>query len=179
MFDNITYFQLNKNTLTNADYYILNALSHQNYFENFFKSYNIALSQRAKSKEYYFKFIPLDIKIEPKVYDQNDIFDLNFIAHVVKNPYVYDWSKPITIGQRILLIDETDKEFIILCKAKEYYEKIFDGLKKALDYRGSGRQYFFVFNSPDWFPATHQYSIQMQGERLIQLSRHTGLMQQV
>ena len=118
MFDNITYFQLNKNTLTNADYYILNALSHQNYFENFFKSYNIALSQRAKSKEYYFKFIPLDIKIEPKVYDQNDIFDLNFIAHVVKNPYVYDWSKPITIGQRILLIDETDKEFIILCKAK-------------------------------------------------------------
>jgi len=175
MFDNITYFTLNQNSLTDGDYYILKALYYQNYFQDFISSFNNALDSKSKSKEYFFKFIPLDVAINPKVYDQNDIFDLNFLSQSIKNPYIYNWSKQIHINQRILLIDETDREFIILCKAKEYYQRIFDGLQKALEYRGSGRQYFFSFNSPDWFPETHKYSIQMQGERLIQLWKHKEL----
>jgi len=177
MVDSITYFQLNKNTINDVDIKIMKILCREDYFRDFFKAYDNAQELRSQSKQFFYKYFPLNNDLNAKLYDQNDIQNLIMISKFIKNPHKYNFNLPLTVGDKILLIDDTDKDFVILCKAKQFYENIFNHVQKALDYRRNGKEYFVSVYTPDWFE--EQYSKTMDGERFIQLWKNREIVKKI
>jgi len=168
-YNSITFFNLNLETLTPLDKFIMKAFVNMPYLTDLYVATDKAQQLWAAGKTYCYKYIPEVPGLYPKVYEQHELIDLTFISSFVADPYTYDFSKPLYINGRWILVDDVDRQFIITRKGRQFYESLFEGLEKALNYRSNGRYYCYNLNTPVWFPSEIQYNAVIPGQTLILL----------
>ncbi len=168
-YNSITFFNLNLKTLTPLDKFIMRAFVDEPYLTDLYVATDKAQQLWAAGKTYCYKYIPQAPGLYPKLYEQNEIIALTFFSSWIKDPYTYDYSKPLEFEGRFYLVDEVDRQFIITRKGRNFYEGLFEGLEKALNYRTTGRYYCYNLNTPVWFPEEIQYNAVIPGQTLILL----------
>jgi len=168
-YNSISYFDLNLKTLTPLDKFVMRAFVEEPYLTNIYQSINYAQQLKMLGKTYCYKYVPLDPGLYPKIYDQNELIDLAFIATIVDNPYTYDYSKPFYINGRVIFCDAVDQSFIITLKGKQFYDSLFEALEMAKNYRTTGRYYCYYLRTPFWFPPYEQFNAVIPGQKLILL----------
>ena len=168
-YNSITFFDLDLKTLTPLDKFIMRAFVDEPYLTDLYVATDKAKQLWAAGKTYCYKYIPQAPGLYPKVYEQNEINALTFIASWVPNPYTYDFSKPIEVNGFKYYIDEVDRQFIITRKGRQFYESLFEALEKAKNYRTKGTYYCYNLITPPWFPPEDQYSQTIPGQTIILL----------
>ena len=168
-YNSLTYFNLDLNALTPRDKFIMKAFVDEVYLTNIYQSINYAQKLKSQGRTYCYKFVPQEKGLYSKIYNENDLVDLKFISSWVKNPYTYDFTKPIKVGFRYVEVDEVDRAFIIVLKGQQFYESLFLALEQAKEFRANGRYYCYNMMTPEWFPEDITYSSIIPGQFLILL----------
>lgn len=168
-YNSLTYFNLDLNTLTPRDKFIMRAFVDEVYLTNLYQATDWARQLYSQGQTYCYKFVPQEPGLYSKIYNQNDIMALTFISSWVNNPYTYDFSQPIKVGFTTVQVDEVDRQFIITIKGREFYQSLFAALEMAKEFRGNGRYYCYNMITPKWFPEDKQYSSIIPGQFLILL----------
>jgi len=166
-YNSLTYFNLDLKTLTPRDKFIMRAFVDEQYLTNLYQATDYAKQLWSQGQTYCYKFIPQEEGLYPKVYDQNDINALTFIASWVKDPYTYDFTTPIKVGFTTVTVDEVDRAFIIAIKGRQFYQSLYAALEMAKEFRANGRYYCYNMITPVWFPEDKQYSSIIPGQFLI------------
>ena len=109
-YNSLTYFNLDLNALTPRDKFIMKAFVDEEYLTNIYQSINYAQKLKSQGRTYCYRFIPQERGLYSKIYNENDLVDLKFISSWVKNPYTYDFTKPIKVGFRYVEVDEVDRQ---------------------------------------------------------------------
>lgn len=173
-YNSIAFFDLNLNTLTPADKFVMLAFTKEAYYTDIYQATDYAQRLISLGKTYCYRYVPLEPGLYNKIYDQNEIVDLAFIASWVMNPYTYDFTKPIYVNGRYIYVDEVDRSFIIVVKGREFYSNLFLALNNAQNFRGTGRFYCWYMKTPYWFPADQTFSVYYQGQQLLLLWYNQG-----
>lgn len=169
-YNSLTYFNLDLNTLTPRDKFIMRAFVDQVYLTNLYQATDYAKQLSSQGQTYCYKYVPQEPGLYPKIYNEREINALTFISSWVENPYTYDFSKPIKVGFFTYDIDEVDRAFIIVIKGRQFYQSLFAALEMAKEFRGNGRYYCYNMITPKWFPEDKQYASIIPGQFLILLS---------
>jgi len=172
-YNSITYFDLDLKTLTPLDRFIMRAFVEESYLTDIYQSINYAQNLKTLGKTYCYKYVPLEPGLYQKIYNQNELLDLAFIALILTsnriNPYTYDWDKPFNINGHIIFCDAVDQSFVIVLMGKQFYDSLFEALELAKDFRARGKYYCYYLKTPWWFPQDQQYNTVIQGQKLILL----------
>jgi hypothetical protein len=168
-YNSLTYFDLNLKTLTPLDKFIMKAFVNETNLTNLYQATDWAQQLKSQGQTYCYKYVPEQVGLYPKVYEQNELIDLTFISMFVSNPYTYDFSKPLYVNGRWITVDEVDRSFIIMRKGRQFYESLFAALEMAKEFRANGRYYCYNLNTPVWFPSDIQYNAVIPGQHLILL----------
>ncbi len=166
-YNSLGYFQLDLNTLTPSDKFIMRGFVNQIYNVDLYESVTKATYLKSIARTYCYKFVPKNPALPPKIYNENELIDLGFIASFVPNPYTYDFSQPILINGEEVFVDETDRDFIIIYKGNQFYNHMYSALELAKEFRGGGKYYCYYMKTPDWFE--EQYNVKVDGQYLILL----------
>ena len=170
----IAYFNLNLNELTPAEEFIMAGFNNKIYYTDIYAATLTAQQLKTNSLTYCFKYIPKpqpDKVLYSKIYNQNDLVDLAFVAQVaVTNPGVIKAGEVFEYQGRRMVLDETDISFVNILKQKEFYQSLYASLDLALDYRGRGKYYCYYLKTPKYlFPKNERFNEKIEGQTLILL----------
>lgn len=168
-YNSLTYFDLDLNTLTPMDKFIMRAFVDEPYLTNLYQATDWAQQLKMQGQTYCYRYVPQQRGLYSKMYDQNDLIDLTFISYIVPNPYTYDFSVPFNVNGHIIYVDEVDKSFIIARKGREFYGSLYAALEMAKEFRGNGRYYCYNMVTPNWFLPENHYAAGIPGQKLILL----------
>lgn len=168
-YNSLTYFNLDLNTLTPRDKFIMRAFVDEVYLTNLYQATDYARQLFSQGQTYCYKFVPQELGLYPKIYNEIDIMSLTFISSWVENPYTYDFSEPIKVGFNTIQVDEVDRAFIITIKGRQFYQSLFAALEMAKEFRSNGRYYCYNMITPKWFPDDKKYASIIPGQFLILL----------
>ena len=168
-YNSLGYFNLDLNNLTPAQEFVMKAYNKEYYLTNIFEALDYAQKLRSQGRTFCYKYIPLEPGLYEKIYDQNELLELKFISTFVEDPYTYDFSKPIDVFGREVLVDEVDKSFIITVKGERFYDQLYASLQMAQQFRDNGRYYCYYMKTPPWFLPKEQFNEMLDGRLLILL----------
>ena len=166
-YNNLEYFNLDLNNLKPSEEFVMEAFNKESYLTNIYEALDYAQKLKSQGRTFCYKYIPLEKGLYEKIYDQNELLDLKFISTFVEDPYTYDFSNPINVFGREILVDEVDRSFIITLKSERFYMSLFSALEMAKEFRGNGRYYCYYMKTPSWF--LKQFNEMFDGRLLILL----------
>ena len=166
-YNSLGYFNLDLQNLTDAEKFVMTAFNIEYYLTNIYEALDYAQKLKSQGRTFCYKYVPLEKGLYEKIYDQNELVDLKFISTFVENPYTYDFSQPINIFGREVLVDEVDRSFIATVKGERFYDSLYAALEMAKEFRNNGRYYCYRMVTPSWFKK--QYKETFDGRLLILL----------
>jgi len=177
----IDYFKLDLNNISESDKFIMRGFNNEKYFTDMYAAVNTAQQFKVFGRTYNFKYYPKDPSLFPKIYNQNDLVDLNSVSMYVENPYdivpcTSDPTKPCSVFyikdngiKREVRVDEVDKSFIIILKSCYFYNNLYSCLEIAKEYKSKGKSYFYFLKTPKWFKEVETFNKTVDGRTFLLL----------
>lgn len=180
-----TLYELNGKTrdATFADVFLMQTFCQQEYLDKSLNSVTNAMQKRLEVKNYSYRYTPIQFIFlddeqftkDDKVYTMQDIIYLYTQVMHLGNPLELYGTKRIrdlTDSSVEIVLNETDINYMILIKLKDFYGRIFETLQKAKEYEKAAKEFSCSFRTPAWFPTDCQFSASYSGKELLTLWKY-------